>query len=838
MADWRPVESVDLSYYLPTNVADYDPEISTPQAALGFQIGDRHMYHHELVDYFETLAEQSPRVQLEPYAHSHGGRPLFLVIVSSPRNLDRIDAILEQRKEWIYGINERRLPDPQTLPVVLNIGYGVHGNEPSATNTAPLIGYHLAAARDAATRELLDTTIILIDPCLNPDGLDRFAHHTNSNRGRQPNADTQNWDHIESFPTGRTNYYWFDLNRDWLPAVHPSSRGRLQAFHKWAPNVLLDFHEMGTDSTYFFQPGIQSRTHPLTPQKNQDITATLANYHAEALDEIGSLYFTEERFDDYYMGKGSTFPDLHGCIGILFEQASSRGQIQDSQNGLLTFPFTIKNQVTTSLSSLKATREERLQLLHYQREFFQESQSMAKAHPGAGWVFSTPHDLDRLIAFESLLAAHQIRTFTFSPGTNSAETSFPALFVPANQWQYRYIRALFDTPTEFRDSIFYDVSTWTLPLAFNLDWEPVKSAPADLSTAPLQRPSPFPLDEDQPLAYLIDYRNQQGVKTTFALLQAGIDIRVATSPFSLDNWPSLPAGTILIPTTLPQNQGKPIREILQAAQKEGHLPVTPLNTGLTPGGIDLGSRDFRRLNAPQVAQFIGPGVNQYRAGEIWHWMDQVIKQPLTLLDLSSARNFDFDRYTTLILPSANLSRITPRNKETLVAWVERGGILIAQGQSALELENWGLPAVTQTEKAKISTGEAVPYREAKRLVDLQAINGAILQGEVDTTHPLGYGFARTELPLFINSNQWWSPSDNPMAHPIRYSDSPLLSGYVSTENLEVAASSPAVQVIHHGQGSIIAIRDSPDFRGFWQGSRRLLANAILFGHLIDTPKLP
>ena len=268
------------------------------------------------------------------------------------------------------------------------MGYSVHGNEPSASNVSPLVAYHLAASQGEAIDELLDQVVVLLDPCLNPDGFDRFAHWANNHRGHVLNGSPDHREHREGWPSGRTNYYWFDLNRDWLPAQHPESQGRLKIARRWLPNVVLDFHEMGGNATFFFQPGVPKRTNPLTPLRNVQLTNQIGAYHAKALDEIRSLYYTQERFDDFYMGKGSTYPDLHGGVGILFEQGSSRGHLAQTDHGTLTFPFTIRNQFRTSLSSLDAVLTLRSDLLEYKRDFYQDALALARAGKVAGYVVS------------------------------------------------------------------------------------------------------------------------------------------------------------------------------------------------------------------------------------------------------------------------------------------------------------------------------------------------------------------------------------------------------------------------------------------------------------------
>ncbi|MBT8296648.1 MAG: zinc carboxypeptidase, partial [Gramella sp.] len=313
------VQTPSMDYYLPADLT-YNPAIPTPQEIIGFVPGEWHVSHDRLLMYMHKLADASPRINIENRGFTYEGRPLVLLTVSSEENLANIEEIRKQHISLVEKNSENL--NVEEMPVVINQGFSIHGNEPSGSNAALLYAYYLAAAQGEEIDKILDNTIILLDPSFNPDGLQRFAYWANTNKSKNINPDPQDREYSEIWPGGRTNHYWFDMNRDWLPVQLPESQARIATFHKWYPNILTDHHEMGSNSTFFFQPGIPSRTHPLTPQLNQDLTREIGTYHAEALEEIGSLYYTEENYDDFYYGKGSTFPDINGSVGILFEQGS------------------------------------------------------------------------------------------------------------------------------------------------------------------------------------------------------------------------------------------------------------------------------------------------------------------------------------------------------------------------------------------------------------------------------------------------------------------------------------------------------------------------------------
>lgn len=297
----------------------------------------------------------------------------------------------------------------EVQPLVVYQGFSIHGNEPSGANAGLLAAYHLAASESLETTELLKSLVILFDPSFNPDGLQRFANWANTNRNMNLNADPNDREYNEAWPRGRTNHYWFDLNRDWLPAQLPESRARIKTFIDWLPNILTDHHEMGTNSSFFFQPGISSRVNPLTPKMNQELTKEIGTYHIAAFNKLGSLYYSEEDYDDFYYGKGSTYPDVNGSIGILFEQASSRGHIQESDNGLLSFPFTVRNQLTAEFSTLKAATSMRVKLLQYMRKFYNDARLESSKVKQKAIVIGNDKDPATLYHLAETIERHKIK---------------------------------------------------------------------------------------------------------------------------------------------------------------------------------------------------------------------------------------------------------------------------------------------------------------------------------------------------------------------------------------------------------------------------------------------
>ena len=468
-----------LSYFLPEG--EYDKKIPTPEQFLGWQIGEWHVSHDLLVAYMRELDRLSDRISIEIHGRTYEQRPLMVLFITHPDNHLRLREIKEEHAKLRDVLLSSNL-NTTTMPIVLYQGYSIHGNEASGSNAAMLMAYYYAAFQSAAMEQTLRNTVILFDPSFNPDGMQRFSTWVNQHKNKNLTSDNASREYNEVWPGGRVNHYYFDLNRDWLVSQMPESQGRVRLFQEWCPNILTDHHEMGTNSTFFFQPGVPSRVNPITPKQNQELTAKIGAFHAKALDKIGSLYYTQENFDDFYYGKGSTYPDAQGAIGILFEQGSSRGHLQKSSNGLLSFDFTIRNQVKTSFSTLQAVQELRMELLNYQRDFYKNSATEAKDDKRKYIVFGDSRDKTKTFEFIKMLQRNKIKIYENGDNLTTDKKTFEkgnSFVIPFNQTQYKLLRGIFDKQTIFADSLFYDISAWTLPLAFDIPYSAYEGKKCD-----------------------------------------------------------------------------------------------------------------------------------------------------------------------------------------------------------------------------------------------------------------------------------------------------------------------------------------------------------------------
>jgi hypothetical protein len=820
--------------YLPADT-QYRADITTPTQALGATVGEWHVRHDQIAHYMQLLASQSDRVSLVETGRSHENRPLYLLAFSSVENQQNLAAI---QARHIQNLGQSA---DKNDPLIIWMGYSVHGDEPSGSNAALLIAYYLAAGESESVNQLLKDNIILLDPSANPDGLSRFAQWANMHKSKNLVSDPNHREHQQAWPSGRTNHYWFDLNRDWLLLTHPESRARIKQFHQWRPHVLTDFHEMGTNSTYFFQPGISSRKNPWTPLKNVELTATLGDFHAAALDKTKQLYFTQESFDDFYYGKGSTYPDAHGSIGILFEQASSRGHLQDSDHGLLKFSDTIQNQVTTSLSTFAGALANKQAILDYQIDFAEQTKNLVEDDDLAGYILYEKFDQTRFSKMLEILSAHQIQYFPLSKDVKVDGQIFDtvnSMFVPLGQPQYRLIKSLFSTRKSFDDNTFYDVSNWNLPLAFNIQYKAVERRPK-LDEKPVKAPSTVNLELlPGAYAYAFSWQDYQAPKLLQRLLANKVKVKLAGDAFfaqTSQGGHSFSAGAVIVPIALEQPEN--LLDIIGTQNIGLDISIHSVTSGLTRQGIDLGSRKMLNITQPKVLLVGGRGTSQYELGEVWHYLDQHVDMPVSITDLDQLGRLSLDSYTHMIWVEGKYKQVPDKTVNKIESWLNKGGVLIGQKSAA----NWfsdnkwlktGFKSKSEIRLAFETTG--MTYKDHEALKAKQRIAGAVFETQLDISHPLAFGYTSTRLPMFRNSALVMRQPEKPFVTVASYVKSPLMAGYSADELQQVIGGSAAIVSNNFGKGKVIGFVTNVNFRGVWYGTSRLMSNAIFMANFINT----
>lgn len=831
----------DLSYYLPKNVS-YNSAIPTPKSIIGHEVGEWHVTHDRLVNYMKALDAASDRITLKQLGLTYEGREQLALIITAPKNHQNLEAIRLQHLQ-LTNVNQSAALNINEMPVVVWMGYSIHGNESSGANASMLSAYYLAAAEGPEVDALLANTVILLDPSFNPDGLNRFASWVNMHKSQTLVSDPYSREYNEVWPGGRYNHYWFDLNRDWLPAQHQESQNRLALFHQWKPNILTDHHEMGSNASFFFQPGVASRVNPNTPLKNQELTGLIGNYHAKFLDSIGSLYFTKEGYDDFYYGKGSTYPDINGGVGILFEQASSRGHAQQTDNGLLTFPFTIRNQFTAALSTLAAAKGLRKEMLTYQRDFFKEVKKEADEFPTKAFVIGDQYDVAKTNIFIQMLLRHQVEIYALKQELTVGGKIFKpasAYIIPTSQKQFKIIKTVFEKTFEYKDSLFYDVTAWTMPLAFGLPYAELKSFTGSIGGR-IEQLQPLALHThhlSNPYAYAFKWNEYYTPKLLYLLQTKGVVAKVATKKFNMllnGKEELFDFGTIIIPIGLQLNnrKGDVLANLIDDCVGNSGVEVFALPTGLSSGGIDLGSASFVPLKIPSVMMFGGTGTSANDVGEIWHLLDVRFNIPVSIVDVERFKNINPSKYNVIIMPSGAYGNLEKSAQEKLRIWVAEGGTLIGTEDATKWLSINGFTKVIfrETTDKKDSTVQ-LPYYLRLDETRAKDMAGSLFEAIVDVTHPLGFGYSNASISIFKSNTLFMEKNKGAYNSPVMFTNSPLQSGYLYRGYKNVVKNASAINIDIVGRGRIISMVDNLNFRAFWLGTSKMFMNAIYFGELI------
>jgi len=710
---------------------------------------------------------------------------------------------------------------------------------------------------------LLQDTIVIIDPMLNPDGLARFATWANMHRGQQPVGDKLHREHNEVWPGGRFHHYWFDMNRDWLPLTQPASQARVREFQRWRPHIFGDFHEQGGDSGYFFQPGVPERKNPLTPDENVRLTTALAKYHAVALDAIGMPYFTRERFDDFYYGKGSTYPDVQGSIGILFEQASARGHLMDSENGTFSFTDAVRNQYATSLSTLRGGHALRADLMAWQQRFFEDSAARAAKLDHRGWVFTDRGQSERARKLVELLQTHQIDVLRLNEDLNLDGHNYTAgksYVVPLQQRQTALIEAMFEQRTEFTDNTFYDVSAWTLPLAYNLAFSRLQRLPdtSAVNTSDAATTTATVSTSDATIGWRFSGDSLAASALALALVNNEVPLyRVVNPARALASDSSIQRGDFIILLRHNLDHAEIVEQINR--QLSAHpLSLQALDSGLNLAGIDLGSPGIQRIEPLQPLLLTGKGINPMETGHIWHLLDRRLGLALPMLDVSQQLP-DLSDYSHILLADADYNALPESWQQPLTDWLRKGGIMITQKRSA----QWAA-AVFLTDTSKLEKDQTPAdliktkleqlgqnpdqsrqqlgpqnYAEHDAAVAERLLGGAIFAATTDTTHPLLTGIYTDSMPVFLNRLVKLPPSRNAWSTPLRLgAEVAPEAGYASDWMREQLQNQPLLMAERVGQGALVQFAFNPNFRAFWRGTELLYVNALVNARLLETTRLP
>jgi hypothetical protein len=840
LSDGRQVE-------LPT----LDPAIPSPADFLGYPLGERFTHWPEIVRYLEALTLASDRVTMHSYGSTWEGRPLQLLAVSSPSNIARLDEIRRDHLRFAdpRALNARQAEElAATTPVVVWLGYGVHGNESSSAEAAMAAAYALAAGQ-GTWAERLERTVVLIDPLINPDGRERYVHFFESRRGAQPDPDPLAAEHHEPWPGGRTNHYLIDLNRDWSFATQRETQARIAAYRRWEPQVFVDFHEMYYDSTYFFSPPTQP-IHPQIHPGTLDWLETFGRANAAAFDRQGWSYFVGEQFDLFYPGYGDSYPSLRGAAGMTYEMAGHGRAgiaIRRPDGSLLTLADRVARHLTTSLATAGAAADNGPALLAQ----FATARRDAMSAPRVSYLL--PPDQPEVEAAVQLLELHGVELGRLEAPVRlearhlvdggSSTQSFPAgtWVASTDQPVAALLRALMEREAPMDESFlaeqrrrvehnrsadFYDITAWSLPVAFDLDaWAldgPVRNvgpagAPAshDESTA-----------EWQGVGFLAAPQGIAGYRFISEVVERDLRARFAQSGFRFGPR-EFPSGTFFVPREgNPDAAASTIREL--ASRHGVRLEVAP--SSFTDEGITLGSNDMVSLRRSRIGLVSGEGVSTGGFGGLWHALDRTAGLPVHRLDVADLGEVDLDRLDVLILPDGSYGQVIgDRTAEAVERWVERGGILVGVGSAISWLQDRELTAVKSWRSPERDDAKEARNVPASTPADRRLYTpGAALATQLGGPHGLLAGVSAP--PVLYADSSVLLPSGDPQRDLlIADREHPILAGFAWPEAAERLRGALLVGVETSGKGAVVVFAQNPAFRGFWRATAPLLLNAAMIG---------
>jgi hypothetical protein len=813
--------SAQESYFYP-NSGKFNPAIPTPQQFLGYGIGEQHTRHDKIVEYFKELDRLSDRVSVEVIGRTFENREQIVGIFTAAENHKNLEQLRQQH------LAAQKQGATQKLPLVVHLAYNVHGNEPSSSEAAMLTAYYITASQSEEAEKWMKDMVILLDPVINPDGRDRHTNWANMHKAFPPVADPNDREHNEIWPGGRTNHYWFDLNRDWFLGTFPETRNRVNFFHKWRPYVQTDHHEMGTNSSFYFDPGEEASNNPLVPDYlYKKVYPKYAEYFTKAVNGIGSMYFTKEAFDKLYPGYGSSYINFYGGAGFLFEQASSRGHVQETTTIPITFAFTIRNQFTASLATVRASIAEKDMLLEMRKQFFETAKKQSDAAVVKGYVFEDDNDYNRTKAFIDLLLLHRIDVYQM-PNSNK-------YYVPTGQENHIMVRTIFENQINFRDSSFYDASTWSLIHAYGLPFTEAKAAMPLGNKITAALPALGSEVVKSNYAYLIDNADYNTHQFIYALQKHNVIVQTATRPFTTSVngvEKKFGYGSIVISVQQQRLDATALHEAIKKAAAEANIQVHAIATGYNLAGVDLGSNYVRTLKKPEAAMIIGTGVVAAEAGEVWHLLDQRIGMPITKVDILNVSRLDLSRYNTLVMVSGMYNLLDKNTVDRIKAWVQNGNTLITIKSGA----EWAIRNGFTKHKLLVDSSFSSVRQDYDRSVEIEgakALGGSIFRVDLDTTHPVGYGFQRRKLSVYKNGLTFFQKSMSPYNTVAQYTTDPVVGGYVHSSTLSKLKNGPSILVGSEGAGRVILFGDEPNFRGTWYSTNKLFLNALFYGSLIS-----
>ena len=816
-------------------------ELMTPARFLGYELGERFTRHERVLDYVRHVAEASERVNQESYGETYEHRELVLATISTPANLARIESIRTDNLKRANLLDGN--PDGPPVAIVW-LSYNVHGNESVSSEAAMQTLYELADAGNPRTGGWLENTVVILDPMINPDGRDRYVNWYNQMVGAEPDMDGDGAEHHEPWVSGRTNHYFFDLNRDWSWLTQQETRARIAQYNRWMPHVHVDFHEQGVNNPYYFAPA-SPPYHAAITDWQLAFQETIGRNHARYFDANGWLYFTKQVFDLFYPGYGDTFPTFNGAVGMTYEQGGSGYAglgVKTAEGDTLTLSTRIAGHYTTGMSTVETASDHATELVEQFGAYFDRAMTVPDGE-AAAYVLRSPSGQGRLTA----LAAHlnklgiqygspaegvRLRGHDYrqnGPGTVTTQSG--DLVVPRAQPRGTLVRVLFEPESHIPDSLTYDITAWALPYAYDLDAWAVSAAPELRAWSGETAHAPADVRSGQPAyAYLFAWDDADDAVLLSHLYRTGLRVRAIQEPVTVGGH-TFPRGSLVVTRRGNEQFGARFDDEVRAVAAMHDGTAFPVMSGYVDAGPDLGSSDVVYLKPPRVGMLFGSPARTSSVGQTWHLFDETWQYPLTRIPTENLARVDLDDYDVLILPSGSYGSIlNDAGMDRLRGWVRGGGRLVALDRAASWLvgkDGFSLKAPEKADPAD-STQTRVEleerYADRERARTPRSNPGAVFSIDVDPTHPLAYGFGPSTWllrlqsdgpPVMIGSSAWNTGTIGGR-----------VSGHVGYEAEAKMPETLSFGSESMGSGTVVYLLDDPIYRGFWYAGRLLMANAI------------
>ena len=800
-------------------------QLKNPSDFLGYELGTQFSRHADVVNYFDHVAENSPLVNFFTYGKTNERRPLTYAIITSERNMGKLENI---RKAHLKNVGIGDTEGNNDIAIVW-LSYNVHGNEASSTEASMKTLYNLITEK----QDWLENTVVIIDPCVNPDGRDRYANWYNQVKAKPYNISQEAAEHHEPWPGGRPNHYLFDLNRDWAWATQTETRARLKIYNQWLPHIHVDFHEQGINDPYYFAPAAEPFHEIITPFQ-REFQTRIGKNNAKYFDEEGWLYFTGERFDLLYPSYGDTYPTFMGSIGMTYEQAGHGRAglgIETDEGYVLTLKDRVEHHFTTGISTVEVAAKNAAELNSEFERYFNKGSFDYNSYALQG-------NPDKLQALQNLLDRHEIN-YSFSNSgkfngynyRSTAKGSLPGdkntMIVSTDQPKGKMVKVLFEPQTKLMDSLTYDITAWSLPHAYGLD----AVASKNIIQGNFERPFPGVENNADPNAagYIAKWNSLLDAQFLAELLKNNIKVRFSEVPFESNGEKFAPGSLIITRSDNRAFKNFDSRVIEIANDNKRQLLTT--TTGFAGSGPDFGSSDIKIVNRQRIGLLKGNKVSSLNFGEVWYFMEQELNYPVTPLNTDYFSRINLNDFDVIIMPNGHYSDfMDEENFKAISSWIKDGGKLIAIGNAISpfkEKEGYGIKKNKKIKKDTTATEpNLVSYAKRERESIKNMITGSIVKTKVDNTHPLAFGYDEEYFTLKLSNDSYALLEDGFNVSYIM--DAKVVSGFAGSEAIKNLNNSLVFGEVSIGNGSIIYMVDNPLFRAFWENGKLFFANAIFF----------